>query len=582
MVPLFSYSANEADSQTDTTPSETGKVVQAIAGNITADLPKFPDFQIWRRVYQKKGESRFELFLVKGDGSISQSNEVPVSYERWWNEKMALRIKKAKGGSSTSNDQKTFASFDGKWEILINDGSRKMSFEYKKSISAESETINIPGFDGGEVESSWWCLVGWNPGKDLFYFYVSGGADTGRNNDYFQFDPETKVFTHLGAGVDLNFSKEGKWVIWEDGNGMAYVDRQIHVYNIETNKDYTLTSGHSDNCFYEWVDNPTSDKTDDASSYIQNGKNLYLRHQYAQAIAEYQKAIDLDPKNDAAYGLMGYSYLREGEAQKSILSLNQSLGINPNNIMSHYNSALAFWALGQQEEAINEIKKVVTLDPSFKAKIKADPQFKAFKQMKEFNEMMDADNTSSKTLEFDYQKLLPNPVDMVQVQEVKLPRLSQTVLVSYYTSVDNHEIANATLMAKGDNAPYIVWQAEPVESHIYSSGIYYLGNNPKVPICMLCNYGGASTGARPRIYEWDGKTFQTLTINGKSTMNIGDGSREIGVEDIMGDGEKEIVVKYRPNFGDLDIIRFYKGELVFASKKYTDKYKAGLKAASNP
>jgi tetratricopeptide (TPR) repeat protein len=187
--------------------------------------------------------------------------------------------------------------------------------------------------------------------------------------------------------VDLNFSKDGKWVVWEDGNGMDYVDRQIHVYDVEANRDYKLTKGHSDNCFYDWVSNPQSNQLEDASSLIQDGKTLYLRHQYKDAVLKYQKAVDLDPKNDTAYGLMGYSYFRDGDLNNSVIALKKSIGINSNNIMSHYNLALVYWAKQQKNSTIEEIQKVYLLDKTYKNKFHGDPQFKEIINTPEYKEI---------------------------------------------------------------------------------------------------------------------------------------------------------------------------------------------------
>jgi len=387
VFPAISYSDNDADSDTPTPPTVTGKVIQTKHGHITTDQPQFPDFYIWRRVYQKKGESYYKLFLIKKDGSLDPLGDVPISYGGWWNSKIALMGKKDREARLTPTDQDTFTSSDGIWEILGDSDHENMSFDFQKSTSSKTETIAIPGFDGGEADNSWWISVGWNPTKDLFYFYVSGGADTGRNNDYFQFDPETKVFTHIGAGVDLNFSKDGKWVVWEDGCGMEYVDCQIHIYDVEANRDYTLTSHHSENCFYQWADEVPLEKLSEISKFLETGKDFYHQKKYGQAIAEYQKAINLDPENDKAFGYIGYSYYLNGDLDKAELSLQNAISLNPNDENSYYNLALVSVAKKDNHQAIVLLRSLYMKNPSFIRTVRNEFKFKDMINSDEYEQM---------------------------------------------------------------------------------------------------------------------------------------------------------------------------------------------------
>ena len=385
--PAISYSDNDIDADAQATPPETGKVIQTKHGHITTDQPQFPNFYIWRRVYQKKGESNFKLFLVKKDGSLNPFGDVPISYGGWWNSKIAAMTKKSVGAALTGNDETTIPSSDGIWGISSDSDHEYMNFDFQKNTSANTETIAIPGFDGGEADNSWWISVGWNPTKDLFYFYVSGGADTGRNNNYFQFNPETKVFTHIGAGVDINFSKDGKWVVWEDGCGMEYVDCQIHVYDVEANRDYTLTRGHSENCFYQWANEVPLEKWSEISKFLETGKDFYHQKKYEQAIAEYQKAIELDAENDKAYGYMGYSYYLNGDLVKADAALQKSISLNPDDENSYYNLALVFVANKDIHQAIVWLKSLYMKNPSFIRTVGNDVKFKDVINSNEYEQM---------------------------------------------------------------------------------------------------------------------------------------------------------------------------------------------------
>jgi tetratricopeptide (TPR) repeat protein len=114
------------------------------------------------------------------------------------------------------------------------------------------------------------------------------------------------------------------------------------------------------------------------------GKKFYLKHQYVNAIEEYQKATNADPNNDEAYGLMGYSYFKANKIDESLIAFKKSLSINPKNIMSHYNLALVYWANSQKPEAIEEIHRIYMLNPTYEKTIKEDYQFKKILESQDY------------------------------------------------------------------------------------------------------------------------------------------------------------------------------------------------------
>lgn len=126
-----------------------------------------------------------------------------------------------------------------------------------------------------------------------------------------------------------------------------------------------------------------------AQKNIDGGKAFYRLQRYDESIAEYQKAINIDPDDWDAYGLMGYSYLRNYQVDKAISFLEKSIEINPAYGMGHYNLALAYWSAGQTEKALDEVKKAIKVDPDLKVEIKEDSQFRPFEKEEVFREAME-------------------------------------------------------------------------------------------------------------------------------------------------------------------------------------------------
>lgn len=89
---------------------------------------------------------------------------------------------------------------------------------------------------------------------------------------------------------------------------------------------------------------------------------------YEEALAEYNKAIKLNPTNDAYYNNKGFSCLlfmdtRKRRTEKLMLleeamtSLKKAIEINPNNKTAHANLGYAYGLKGMHELALNEFRQ---------------------------------------------------------------------------------------------------------------------------------------------------------------------------------------------------------------------------------
>ena len=110
-----------------------------------------------------------------------------------------------------------------------------------------------------------------------------------------QFDPEKKTLTHIGDGINFDLTPDKQWVLWVEGCWMDYVDRQLHFYELDTRKDYVLTSGHSDNKFDRWGAQEI-DQNGELEKFIKAGKDYYLKGKFFPAIRKYQEAVQVDSK----------------------------------------------------------------------------------------------------------------------------------------------------------------------------------------------------------------------------------------------------------------------------------------------
>jgi len=87
--------------------------------------------------------------------------------------------------------------------------------------------------------------------------------------------------------------------------------------------------------------------------------------QLDEAIAQYQQSVVLDPSNAAAYSSLAIALTRTGKLADGIASYKKSLEIDPKNPIAEGNLAAALIQDGRTDEALGHINKALELDPEF-------------------------------------------------------------------------------------------------------------------------------------------------------------------------------------------------------------------------
>ena len=87
--------------------------------------------------------------------------------------------------------------------------------------------------------------------------------------------------------------------------------------------------------------------------------------QWEEAIACYQKAIELDPKLAKAHYNLGLALADKGQLDEAIASYKKALAIDPKHAMAHYDLGIALVRTAQVDEAIVWYKKAIALDPKY-------------------------------------------------------------------------------------------------------------------------------------------------------------------------------------------------------------------------
>ena len=97
------------------------------------------------------------------------------------------------------------------------------------------------------------------------------------------------------------------------------------------------------------------------NNYSDNGDDI-------KAIANYNKAIEIDPKDIYSYNNRGLSYINLGKYESAIADFNKAIELDSNYDKPYFNRALAYEDLGQIDDAKQDFQKVLLLtsDPTLR------------------------------------------------------------------------------------------------------------------------------------------------------------------------------------------------------------------------
>ena len=95
------------------------------------------------------------------------------------------------------------------------------------------------------------------------------------------------------------------------------------------------------------------------------GLVLQQKGQQDQAIAHFQRALELDPNKFEIQNNLGYSLSMSSRLPDAIPFLEKALEINPNYAATHYNLGNALLRSGRVAEAIVQLQQAVEIDPNY-------------------------------------------------------------------------------------------------------------------------------------------------------------------------------------------------------------------------
>jgi tetratricopeptide (TPR) repeat protein len=108
-----------------------------------------------------------------------------------------------------------------------------------------------------------------------------------------------------------------------------------------------------------------SGKTDTAADLIHKANALINEkgiNEPQRALEYLNKAIELQPDNEAAYNLRGFIYFNQGQNQQAIDNFSKAIQLNPTNAENFNSRGSVYNKIGQYQEAIQDFNNAILLD----------------------------------------------------------------------------------------------------------------------------------------------------------------------------------------------------------------------------
>jgi tetratricopeptide (TPR) repeat protein len=103
-----------------------------------------------------------------------------------------------------------------------------------------------------------------------------------------------------------------------------------------------------------------------ADAYFNRGNANFNKGQYDQAIADYTKAIEINPMLADAYANRGLAYAQgKGQFDQAISDFNKAIGINPRSAKAYNLRAVTYYYQGEDDKAWEDVHKAQSLGYQF-------------------------------------------------------------------------------------------------------------------------------------------------------------------------------------------------------------------------
>lgn len=102
-----------------------------------------------------------------------------------------------------------------------------------------------------------------------------------------------------------------------------------------------------------------------ASAYYHRGSIFAQQGDHDRAVADYSRAIKLNPKDADAYVFRGLAFGRKGDHCRAIDDFGEAIRLNPRDTKAYYNRGVAYRRKGDPDRAIDDYTEAIKLNPEY-------------------------------------------------------------------------------------------------------------------------------------------------------------------------------------------------------------------------
>lgn len=100
---------------------------------------------------------------------------------------------------------------------------------------------------------------------------------------------------------------------------------------------------------------------DKSTEYYNRGIAYTEKGEYDQAILNFTKAIEINPKFAEAYYRRGIGYGKKGEYDRAIIDFTKAIEIKPKDVKAHYARGIVYAEKGEYDKALEDVQKAKSL-----------------------------------------------------------------------------------------------------------------------------------------------------------------------------------------------------------------------------
>ncbi|MCX6006195.1 MAG: tetratricopeptide repeat protein [Chloroflexi bacterium] len=171
---------------------------------------------------------------------------------------------------------------------------------------------------------------------------------------------DTLIITDKPDNAQPQWSPDGKKIVFMSTRD---TNPQIYIMNSDGSDQVRLTNNSAQDFYPMWI--PSNEVTTTSSDQTQREGTNQQNENWDLAIAEYNQAIDRNPKYVAAYNNRGWAYNGKQEWDAAITDLNKAIDLDPKYATSYNNRGCAYIGKQQWDLALADLNKAIKLDPKY-------------------------------------------------------------------------------------------------------------------------------------------------------------------------------------------------------------------------